>query len=333
MKITCNIIRDLLPLYAEDLASEDTRALVDEHLCGCDGCMRQYGQLKKAAEIPIEVETKALKRLGDTIRRRKVLTVCTAILTVITILVSCMGWLLVDIWVDSADAVVFVEPQEDGSIRFLLEDYIHGMTSHGWHQDGYEYELYAHAFQMNRLDYLQSKWDDLTMQETKPNFFTLENTYRAFGDWENPRDIPEDAFEVVPMKECHHWFLDVYHCTLGQKLWGEETGIEPEPRLWGSGLMQKIFWSLVAGFGIALALVLMLRKHHRIREIFLRVSVLTGSGIVSFLFLTSGKFLHMAISDEPEGTLKWVCVITVLLTLTALFWRQLYLLNRQDKAM
>ena len=36
MKITCDIIRDLLPLYAEDMVSQDSKALVDDHLCGCD---------------------------------------------------------------------------------------------------------------------------------------------------------------------------------------------------------------------------------------------------------------------------------------------------------
>ena len=56
MDISCDIIRDLLPLYAEDLVSEDSRKLVDEHLCTCDPCTKQLGILKKAAQIPIEVE-------------------------------------------------------------------------------------------------------------------------------------------------------------------------------------------------------------------------------------------------------------------------------------
>ena len=32
MKITCNIIEDLLPLYIDDMVSEDSRQLVEEHL-------------------------------------------------------------------------------------------------------------------------------------------------------------------------------------------------------------------------------------------------------------------------------------------------------------
>lgn len=30
MKISCNVIRDILPLYAEDMASQDTRDLVED---------------------------------------------------------------------------------------------------------------------------------------------------------------------------------------------------------------------------------------------------------------------------------------------------------------
>ena len=43
MKLSCNVIRDLLPLYAENLTSEESNALVDEHLCGCDECAKQLG--------------------------------------------------------------------------------------------------------------------------------------------------------------------------------------------------------------------------------------------------------------------------------------------------
>ena len=32
MNITCDMIRDLLPLYAEELASRDSAAAVQEHL-------------------------------------------------------------------------------------------------------------------------------------------------------------------------------------------------------------------------------------------------------------------------------------------------------------
>ena len=38
MKISCNIIEDLLPLYVDDMVSEDSRQLVEEHLKVCPTC-------------------------------------------------------------------------------------------------------------------------------------------------------------------------------------------------------------------------------------------------------------------------------------------------------
>ena len=35
MKNNCNIIRDILPLYIENMISDDTRAFVDEHIAEC----------------------------------------------------------------------------------------------------------------------------------------------------------------------------------------------------------------------------------------------------------------------------------------------------------
>ncbi|MBR4575741.1 MAG: zf-HC2 domain-containing protein [Clostridia bacterium] len=38
MKHSCNVIRDLLPLYADDACSEDSRSMVEEHLTECPDC-------------------------------------------------------------------------------------------------------------------------------------------------------------------------------------------------------------------------------------------------------------------------------------------------------
>lgn len=51
MKITCNVIEDLLPLYVEGLTSDDTNFLIEEHLKTCTDCKKnnwkQFKILKK----------------------------------------------------------------------------------------------------------------------------------------------------------------------------------------------------------------------------------------------------------------------------------------------
>lgn len=38
MKISCEIIKDLLPLYLDGVCSNDSKALIEEHLAECDNC-------------------------------------------------------------------------------------------------------------------------------------------------------------------------------------------------------------------------------------------------------------------------------------------------------
>ena len=46
MEISCNVIKDILPLFAEDMACEETKALVEAHLCSCEGCRNVLAELK-----------------------------------------------------------------------------------------------------------------------------------------------------------------------------------------------------------------------------------------------------------------------------------------------
>lgn len=47
MKTECDVIRDLLPLYADDACSQQSRALVEEHLDECPVCSNMLQRLKE----------------------------------------------------------------------------------------------------------------------------------------------------------------------------------------------------------------------------------------------------------------------------------------------
>lgn len=44
---SCNVIRDLLVLYEDDVCSEDSRKLIEEHIATCEECRHIYEQTKK----------------------------------------------------------------------------------------------------------------------------------------------------------------------------------------------------------------------------------------------------------------------------------------------
>ena len=72
MTISCSIIRDLLPLYAEDLASPESGEAVRAHLESCESCRSVYAEIK---EKPIIIrEEPGLDTLRRGLWRRRLLT-------------------------------------------------------------------------------------------------------------------------------------------------------------------------------------------------------------------------------------------------------------------
>lgn len=97
MRNECNIIRDILPLYIEDMVSADTVSFVEEHLNECAACraelesMKQSNSLEKmyenssAEQVDEAAPLKALKRK---MRKRKILTVALSSVSAMAIVCS-----------------------------------------------------------------------------------------------------------------------------------------------------------------------------------------------------------------------------------------------------
>lgn len=66
MKITCDIIKDLLPSYVDELLTEDSHKMVEEHLDQCQSCREYYEALKGDDNIfADEAETLQEARLEE----------------------------------------------------------------------------------------------------------------------------------------------------------------------------------------------------------------------------------------------------------------------------
>ncbi len=80
MKTDCGVIRDLLPLYADDACSEQSRALVSEHLLDCENCRRMLYQLKEnEIETSLKQEKAAVIQHGAKRFRQRSAAVGSAI--------------------------------------------------------------------------------------------------------------------------------------------------------------------------------------------------------------------------------------------------------------
>lgn len=72
----CNVIKDLLPSYMEELCSKESRQLIDEHFTECKQCQHLYLELKKESSKKELYETKEFdyfKKIRNSVFRKNVI--------------------------------------------------------------------------------------------------------------------------------------------------------------------------------------------------------------------------------------------------------------------
>lgn len=74
MNIPCAIIQDLLPLYTEDLLSDESKGAVEEHLHQCTLCQTELQALKSATPLPEDRSTVPLQKIRQRIQAGKMKT-------------------------------------------------------------------------------------------------------------------------------------------------------------------------------------------------------------------------------------------------------------------
>lgn len=86
-EIKCSVIQDLLPLYVDEVVSDDTKSLVNEHLLTCEICKNEYEQMKGTIYVPIENKATLFSQLNKRWNRKKWLLISGSVLTT-TILIG-----------------------------------------------------------------------------------------------------------------------------------------------------------------------------------------------------------------------------------------------------
>lgn len=123
MKMECDVIRDLLPLYAEKIASPATNALVEQHLAECPDCRAQLEQMEQPLPVQPELQPEApLENIRRTLRKKSIRTAAAAVLTALCAvgLVFWMGNLSTPVTAEEAGIWLY-NKKEDGANLCVLE--------------------------------------------------------------------------------------------------------------------------------------------------------------------------------------------------------------------
>jgi len=342
MKITCDIIRDLLPLYAEDMVSEDSKQLVDEHLCQCDPCTRVLAALKKKVPLPVETDPEPLNKVRKMILRRRVLSVFAALLTLATVFSFVITWLFVPFQLTMEQALddFYVK---DGHIVIDYSPYVTGRSQTGFN-DNWFINQYSTRYDMwkgdNRRSIEEVFGDDGVITELERQRYENIDIINGGGSWLSSdgktlsnRPIPEDegCTQIRGDIEKNWWYSDP--TGLGNDTLLYDAGAEmpaKEDRYLFAPMYPILFFGGIMGTLVLLVLRKFLKKNWA-KELLFRLAALCAGIAFTTLFVSSGRIFtsYVGVIDQYWGWM--IGVDTVLLTLSVLLWRQLYLLRKQDK--
>lgn len=183
-KISCEIIKDLLPLYHDEVCSQDSVAMVEEHLAVCNNCQLELIKIKSTISLPNEIVVKnhsdgnAIKGISVSWSHSKVkafvkgLIVATLLsITVFGGYVGLFKWNLMKV---SADVVKITDVSRlsDGSIAYHIK-----LT------DGYNLNRIKYEMDENGIFYL-TPTRPIVRSKAKVDV-GLHNMYFTFGKIEN----------------------------------------------------------------------------------------------------------------------------------------------------
>lgn len=128
-KISCDVIRDLLPLYCDDVCSQDSQGLVENHLKDCQECSELLEKMKTECRISSEQEQNheiIVKDMASVWRKSVIKSFLKGILITLCVCMVLAGtyWCLtrmVTIAIPSADVDVTIDNVTDDHVEIHLE--------------------------------------------------------------------------------------------------------------------------------------------------------------------------------------------------------------------
>ena len=160
MNISCNVIKDLLPLYAEDMVSNDSREVVEKHLRDCVGCRSVLEEMKRESTPDMRMDEAPLKRVEQGIRQRRWRTALLVFFATATLFFGLCLYLFTPEYLSAEEAIAAVMTTEEGYPQIAFTSAVQGSDfreTKTSDDEGGQTEATIRAWRYRLIDPRQSK--------------------------------------------------------------------------------------------------------------------------------------------------------------------------------
>jgi len=136
MKLTCEVIGDLLPLYAEKMCSDSTSELVEEHIGSCVHCKKRLEDMTQGIQLSPDINVVPFAKLRKKLLAKKVQTIVFSALVTLLIGVIGVAYLTSPNYLPYSAELVTVSQQDSGAIVLSFSDEVTGYDINRYPEGG-----------------------------------------------------------------------------------------------------------------------------------------------------------------------------------------------------
>lgn len=147
MNHSCNVIRDLLPLYVENMVSEETRLLVEKHLAGCADCQKQLAAMQAPQKLPADTITAPLRKLKGRLFWQRIEVIFLTAALILAFAITGVAYLTAPEYLPYSDELLSFHECEDGTTFITFSEKVAGYDLSSYStQDGSGYVCHITAW-------------------------------------------------------------------------------------------------------------------------------------------------------------------------------------------
>lgn len=132
MSKECSIVKDLLPLYVEDMVSEETATFIEEHLQSCTKCKELFDSMKESNSTVMNSDkdntiddVKIIKKINSKwLKKRLLIMISTILLTVGSLFAF---WMLEPYFhstiIDYGESEIYSDQDKDDAVDIIIEKF------------------------------------------------------------------------------------------------------------------------------------------------------------------------------------------------------------------
>lgn len=199
MKISCEITKDLLPLYHDEVCSNQSRIAVEEHLQECDACKKYLDSINSdfiqdsTAKSSEQAKSNVLKEIKKKLFRKNVMVSVISVICAIAVLLG--GFELIfhrQIPIPYEKGLVSVKIGDDGKLLayFNGDDYY---CSYKWNttieKDGIKQNVVY-------IYYTDTIWTRYFSKPQKDKEYKYEINNSSWKDYDNGEGLIEEKKDI-----------------------------------------------------------------------------------------------------------------------------------------